>query len=108
MAGERESSAEGKPVLTKDGRPIVYIITGDSASRIECPLLDLGIGAHMSRDELKRNFIRLSSHYADVVITRNLRRGETFPDDVMRACNKIYNTKNLNGLEEYFEFKNSV
>lgn len=93
--------------MTKDGRPIVYITTGDSASRIECPLLDLGIGAHMSRNELKRNFIRLSSHYADVVMTRYIRRGETFPDDVLKACKKIYDTKSLDSLEEYFVFKNS-
>ena len=95
MAREREGSTEGKPVLTKDGRPIAYITRGDNASRIECPLLRLGIGASMPLGELKRSFISLASDYANVVVTRHHRNGENFPDDVLKACIRICNEKDL-------------
>ena len=75
MAGERDRQAEERPILTQDGRPIAYITRGDNASRIECPLLQLGIGASMPLGELKRSFISLASDYANVVVTQHHRNG---------------------------------
>ena len=102
MTGERDHKAEEKPILTKDGRSIAYITRGDNASRIECPLLQLGIGASMPVKELKRSFIRLASDYANVVVTRYYRNGENFPDDVLKACKRIYNAKDRSYLGEFF------
>ena len=105
MAGERNHQAEEKPILTKDGRPIAYITRGDNTSRIECPLLQLGVGASMPLGELKRSFFRLTSDYANVVVTRYYRNGENYPDDVLKACRRIYSVKDTGYLGEFFKFK---
>ena len=104
MKEEIGRPTEKKPILTEDSRPFVYITIGDNANRIECPLLQLGLGASMPLDELKRSFIKLSSDYASVVIDRHYKEIEPFPDDVFKACRRIYNTRVLNDLERYFEF----
>ena len=100
-------SVDDSPILTEDGRPIAYITIGSSANRIECPLLQLGIGASMPIDELKDSFLELSHDYASVVINRQVTQGEYFSNDVLKVCMEIYNRKSLSINVEYFEFKNS-
>lgn len=95
---ESERRTDKYPSITEDGKAIVYRSRGDIGVRVECPLLQVGIGLPAwSDDSVEESFAKVLRAHCEVMLKRSA-RGEEFPSERLAFAARLISAPQEEGV----------